>query len=132
MKKISLGLVTIVCAMLVVLTVFSGCARCSSEYTGDDITQGKYVCGQASITIKAGYKIFCDNIDFSEVQKGFDEQNIEIDLNECAKSDIAYEVSESDPTHMYLLVTEVLVLNMIYDFQNSTVEFLGDLYILEK
>lgn len=125
MRRAGIIVLTIISIILISLS-FGGCTKI---YTADDIKKGKYTFNNSVIYIKEDSKISFENVDFSEVQAYYNENNININLSERTVGDVYFEVSDDDPSCMYVLTDEVMVLNMSYDFKNVRIEFLGNTYV---
>lgn len=128
MKRVSLLALSV---LLFVLLVFS-LSGCTDKYTVADIKQGRYTFDDSSIIVKADLKLTFENVDFSEVQAFYDTNNINIDLSERTAGDVYFEVANEEPSRMYVLTDEVMVLNMVYDFKHKRIEFLGNSYVFEE
>ena len=116
---------TTLCLILIfVVLLFVGC-------TPSKIKIGQYKCGDAVIEIKHNNKVSFKNVDFTELQKYYDENGIDIDLSERTQGDIPFEIG-SDETRIYVVIDESFTINMRYDNVKFTIVLLNQTYVFSN
>jgi hypothetical protein len=94
------------------------------------VESGKYFHGDGTyIEVKDDMYIAFYDVDFTEVQDYYDQNNIDINIAERTQGDVPFELSKKGDT-LYVLTDESVVLNIRYDKKNQTLTFLDKAYVL--
>lgn len=124
MKKIFISL--LVSIVLILSFALSACAN-------KKISVGKYY---AEGNTESYIEIFEDetalfvNVDLSEAQEGHDSLGEDINVVELTSVPVPYVLGTGD--HIMFVYHEWYALWAVYDFQNKTITFSGDLYCYQE
>ena len=124
MKKIFISL--LVSIVLILSFALSACAN-------KKIAVGKYY---AEGNTESYIEIFEDetalfvNVDLSEAQEGHDSLGEDINVVELTSVPVPYVLGTGD--HIMFVYHEWYALWAVYDFQNKTITFSGDLYCYQE